>query len=140
MPEKYLLDASAVYPLVLKLGEKILQHKDLFAILDLTVYEIGNAIWKEYRRGRVVDPSPVAEAFKEILKDLKKLSVGDEFQEILNTAIESNITFYDASYIHVARKHKLKLITEDKDLIRFPESITVDGLLEELKLAYGTGV
>jgi len=43
---RYLVDASALYPLVLKLREELLDRLPLVAVLDLTVYEVGNAIWK----------------------------------------------------------------------------------------------
>ena len=41
---EYLLDASALYPLVLKLRDKLLDYLTLMAVLDLTVYEVGNVI------------------------------------------------------------------------------------------------
>jgi len=131
---KYLLDASAIYPLTLKLREKLLLHRGLFAVLDLTIYEVGNAIWKGYRRGKILNVLPVAKLFEEVLKDLEKLSIGSVLHEVLDVAAKSNITVYDASYIHVARKHRLKLVTEDEDLLKFPESISVGELLRELKL------
>jgi hypothetical protein len=34
---KYLLDASALYPLILRLKENLMLYKDRFAILDLAV-------------------------------------------------------------------------------------------------------
>ena len=46
---KYLLDASALYPLALSLREKLLDYTGLTAVLDPTVYEVGNTVWKEYR-------------------------------------------------------------------------------------------
>ena len=41
---KYLLDASAIYPLVLRLRERLLLYTELFAVLDLAPYEVGNII------------------------------------------------------------------------------------------------
>jgi len=66
------------YPLLIKLRGKVIAHADKFLVLDLTIYEVGNIIWKEYRR------------------------------------------------------EKIKLVAEDQDLLKFPESISIDTLLKEL--------
>ena len=54
MPQRTLeamLDASALYPLLKRLGEKATSLLTKLAILDLTKYELGNALWKEYKLG-----------------------------------------------------------------------------------------
>jgi len=112
----------------------MLLHSDKFAILDLTIYEIGNIIWKEYKRGKIKDPVLVMKMFEEIMRNMKKLSSNQEMLEIFDIAVKSNITFYDASYIYIARKHGLKLVTKDADLLKFPESISLGVLLKELNL------
>jgi predicted nucleic acid-binding protein len=66
------------------------------------------------------------------LKELKRLSIDNEITEILQIAIENNLTFYDASYIYLARKYRLKIVTQDQDLLRFPESISVENLIKNL--------
>jgi predicted nucleic acid-binding protein len=110
----------------------MLLHSDKFAILDLTIYEIGNIIWKEYKRGKIKDPVLVMKMFEEIMRNMKKLSSNHEMLEIFDVAVKNNITFYDASYIYVARKHELKLVTEDADLLKFPEAISLELMLKEL--------
>ena len=112
----------------------MLLHSDKFAILDLTIYEIGNIIWKEYKRGKIKDPVLVMKMFEEIMRNMKKLSSNQEMLEIFDVAVKNNITFYDALYIYVARKHGLKLVTEDANLLKFPESISLGVLLKELNL------
>jgi len=129
---KYLLDASALYPLVLKLGERILSYSNLFAILDLTVYEVGNAIWKEYRKGRIKDPVLISRMFEEVIGDMKRLSMDVDVSGVQEAAVKESLTFYDAAYVYVARKHGLKLVTEDKMLLKLPESTNVDSLLREI--------
>ena len=128
---RYLLDASAVYPLILNLRERIIKFKDFLVILDLTIYEIGNAIWKDYRRGRISNPSIVARLFIEVLKELKRLSIGsNEITDVLQIAIENNLTFYDASYLYVVKRYGLKIVTQDQDLLKFPEAISVEDLIK----------
>ena len=130
---RYLLDASALYPLLLKLRERIIEYFDLLAILDLTVYEVGNAIWKEYRVGRIRDPVLVARAFSEVMKRLHILSIHSSIDEVVELAARENLTFYDASYLYVATSRNMKLVTEDRDLLKYPQSITVEQLLRELE-------
>ena len=73
-----LVDAPAPYPLVLKLREGLLDHLPLVAVLDLTVYEVGNAIWKEYRARRVKDPKALAAVLGEVLSGVRVVRVGGE--------------------------------------------------------------
>ena len=132
MTGKYILDTSALYPLVLRLRENLLAYSSLFIVLDLTVYEVGNVIWKEYRRGKIRDPAVVARLFQEIFNIIPVVRFNADIREVLGLAINENLTFYDASYLYMARTHNAKLVTEDRDLQRFPESISVEQLLNEL--------
>jgi len=131
---RYLLDASALYPLLLELRENLARYASVLAILDLTVYEVGNAVWKEHRMGRIRDPVLVAKAFSEVLKLMSTLSASSSIDRVVELAARENLTFYDASYLYVARSRGMKLVTEDRDLLRYPESISVRQLLRELKV------
>ena len=126
--QRYLVDCSALYPLILKMREKIILYKDAFSILELTIYEVGNVLWKEYGKGRIRDLKSAANLFQHVLDQLTKLSV-DDIGEVLDLAVRMKLTFYDAAYIHVARKRGLKLITEDREVLsKYPEAIRVDQL------------
>lgn len=46
------------------------------------------------------------------------LGIASSEEEILDTAIEQKITFYDASYAYFAKAKELQLITEDSRLIK----------------------
>lgn len=126
---RYLLDASALYPLLLQLREKILDYASLFTVLDLTVYEVGNTVWKEYQRGRVKNPYIVAKLFQEILSLMNVVSINGRLGDVLELAHRENLTFYDASYLYTATRMGLKLVTEDKALQKYPVSISVKELL-----------
>jgi len=47
---KYLIDTSALYPLILMLRDRVLLYIDILFVSDLTRYEVGNVLWKEYGR------------------------------------------------------------------------------------------
>ncbi len=134
MNTQYLLDASAIYPLILKLRERFLTYADRFAVLNLTIYEVGNALWKEYRLGRIKDISIVAKLFESIFNSVRVLRFEFKFYDVLSLALNENLTFYDASYLYVARAQRMKLVTEDQELLRYSEAISTERLVQELQV------
>lgn len=120
---RYLVDASAFYPLIRRLKLRIIDILEDLAILDLTLYEIGNTVWKEYRRKLVGNPYKIIDMFTRITEHIEKIRIEPEWlNNILEIALNNNLTFYDASYIYVSRKYNLTLVTEDKDLLNIAEN------------------
>jgi len=111
---KYLLDASALYPMLISGNPLNLEE---FAVSSLTEYEIGNILWKENKKKELDDPKRVAEIFSESMVDLPKINI-DSAVNVLVIALARNLTFYDASYAYLAEKENIKLVTEDADLIK----------------------
>ncbi len=109
---KYLLDASSLYPLLL--SEKAFCAEQC-AVISLTEYEIGNTLWKEAKVNKI-DYRSAANTFSEALSELKKISISG-IGDILKIALELNLTFYDASYVYIAEKEGLLLVTEDMELL-----------------------
>jgi len=70
--------------------------------------------------------------FEEILKDMRIVRGESKLTEALDLAIRKNLTLYDSYYIYTARSMKIKLATEDKSLLKFPETLNVDAMLAEL--------
>jgi len=116
LTDKYLFDASSlVY--VLKLKHVPLIHDNYTQ--QLTIYEVLNAIWKEaYLTKNLTYEEAVnfIEVFKSALKYLEILDVHPYEADILIKALELGITTYDASYIVLAQKNNLTLVTEDRKL------------------------
>ena len=113
----YLIDASALLDLMRRRKEVVLNQ----CILDLTVYEIGNAIWKEayffktLMKGEALD---FMKNFANITVKMRVISIHNDLEEIMNIAIEEKLTFYDAAYLYFAAKNKLTLVTNDKKLYK----------------------
>jgi predicted nucleic acid-binding protein len=116
-----LLDASAVLQLIKSVeDEKALRVFDESYVLDLTKYEVGNGVWREYALQHAIQE----EEFHEFLDSLRtvvdraELLVPDprNLLEIAQIAAKERITFYDASYIAMAKIRKLVLATEDAKL------------------------
>ena len=116
MRGKFLFDSSSVI--------YALKLRSLKALYDnyvqwLTIYEVINALWKEATLTKAISPqeaSEIVKLFAKTLEFVKILSPHPYEDEILSTARELNITAYDASYIVVAEKNGLTLVTEDKKL------------------------
>jgi predicted nucleic acid-binding protein len=89
-------------------------------ILDLTPYEIGNGLWKESELLKSLSPEEAESLTNDvslILSSLEKLFVEpSELSNVLNIARSEKKTFYDSSYIYVAKREKMTLVTEDQTL------------------------
>ena len=78
-----------------------------------------NGLWKEAVLTKAMSPqeaSEIVKLFAETVEFVKMLSSHPYEDEILSTARELNITAYDASYVVLAEKNNLTLVTEDKKL------------------------
>ena len=111
---KYLLDTSSLYPLLVS---GVPFNVDECSVSTLTEYEIGNVLWRENQQKKLKNPKRVATIFSEAIRPLRKMEI-DSIADVLAIAIERNLTFYDASYAYIAEKQNLKLVTQDKDLLK----------------------
>ncbi|MGA3061383.1 MAG: type II toxin-antitoxin system VapC family toxin [Candidatus Bathyarchaeia archaeon] len=117
----YLLDASSFMFLIKKFNAKsVIECLQDSIILDLTFYEVGNAIWRESTLTKFLTPEE-AKALEKVTQTI--LSKTDKitaevstFQSILEIAKNEKLSFYDSSYIYFAKEKNLKLATEDKQL------------------------
>lgn len=86
--------------------------------LNLAFYELGNAIWKQVHLHKALTPEEGSEALAaltEVYDQMRELPVEDA-SSILNIAVEEGLTYYDASYIHAAKKNEAVLVTDDRKL------------------------
>ena len=136
----YVVDASVVVKLFIvedysdKATEIINAHAKGYISLSaptLIVYELGNVFWKH--------PHITYEkAYRFIEKfldlDINLVDVHSNV-ELLKTACRisesMSLTFYDASYIAIAERDKVKLITADEELHNKAQDFTL--LLKDVK-------
>jgi len=119
--KQYLLDASAFILLIKKANvQTTFQCLQNSLVLDLTVYEVGNALWKESNLAKFLTPeeSKTLEKVAQIIlsRTDKILNEDVTFQKIMEIAKTENISFYDSSYIYFAKQKNIKLVTEDQTL------------------------
>jgi predicted nucleic acid-binding protein len=113
------VDTSALYPLLLS-GKAF--NLEQCAVSSLTEYELGNVLWKEAKKKKI-NVKDTVQTFSDVLLELKKLSI-NSIGDVLTIAIERNLTFYDASYVSIAEKEGLTLVTEDAELLKKCKSAT----------------
>ena len=70
--------------------------------------------------------------FQEVLDSMNRLMV-DNIGGVLKIAVDKNITFYDASYIYIAEKMGLKLVSEDDEILeKYSDAINLEEMLKEI--------
>lgn len=119
-----ILDASIIVALYLpeeysSWAQDTVNAHRLPHILDLTMYEVFNALWKASLRKKmpVKITRTVLTSAKKFMKDLCRIHSYEEVIDIaFNLSLKHGITVYDASYLALAKKLGLKLATLDKEL------------------------
>ncbi len=104
---------------------------DYFHVLDLSFYEVANAL--NYKSDATFDAKDVSTAFRQAEK-IMSLSSIHSFHEIitdaLNKALELRITVYDAAFVALADKRKMKFLTLDTKLAKNLEHTKYAELIE----------
>ena len=131
---KFLLDASALLPLVTRSGKKLIAeaaNADLLTT-DLAIYESCNGLWK---LATLLKTLTLKEA-QDIAVVLNELTAKNLIQTInftnmdlshtLGMAQKAQVTFYDASYIAISQSIKATLATEDQKLLKAASKSAVE--------------
>ena len=63
----------------------------------------------------------------EVIK-LENIESAEEFKEVMKLAAELKLKFYDASYLQVAKRMGITLVTEDKELLEKAKNVSVKAL------------
>jgi len=113
---KLLFDASS---LIRALKESRIDLLRKNYIQWLTVYEILNALWKETYLLKTIPEEKskdLVDILMSIIRYMNILEPTGLEKEILELAISRGATAYDASYVALAKKHGLTLVSEDQKL------------------------
>ncbi|MGQ9543916.1 MAG: type II toxin-antitoxin system VapC family toxin [Candidatus Bathyarchaeia archaeon] len=88
-----------------------------FHILDLTMYEVDNAIWRKGILLKELKPQEMELTLKNTQLFIDSLCISHPYSEIRSEAIRSatmyGLTIYDSAYISLALLVKTKFITID---------------------------
>ena len=141
---KFLLDASVLVPLLLDYGEKLLDVSVKVSLytMDLTVYEVGNSLWRLANLLKAIDLEDAVEIMEVLTELTRKSFLGIirfselDISRILKLTVIEGLTFYDSSYIVAAEKLNVTLATEDEELgvkaRKYVKTITYRRLRETL--------
>ena len=86
------------------------------AVLDLTAYELGNALLSGRLGVSATGVADVLDALAVICPSISPTS--EDRREAAMLAEDHDLTFYDATYAAVARRRAAQLITLDGELLR----------------------
>lgn len=109
-----LFDASSVIDVLLGEEGTITHLFDEYT-LELTRYEAGNALWKIDAARDDLPDDELREATALLDRVLEEMVLADttDGTRTMGVALEEGLTFYDASYLAVAERESLALVTED---------------------------
>ena len=115
---KHLFDSSAILKAIKENKINLLIGNQT---LELARYELGNILWKNFSlQAKITDKETkaLAKIIKQTLNLMEITQITCHEEEILETATQLKITFYDAAYTYYAQTKKLPLITEDSHLLK----------------------
>lgn len=108
-----LIDTSALLDLMIAKDSDKLNNS---FILDLTAYELINAVWKQSTKTKAISRKEA----EQVIGDFGKLNLNmirvntEDMPGIFAIAHEFNLTAYDAAYLYCSNKYGLELVTKDK--------------------------
>ncbi|MGC9165879.1 MAG: type II toxin-antitoxin system VapC family toxin [Thermoprotei archaeon] len=117
-----------------RLEEKSLKILKGNYILTLTIYEIGNALWRETKLLKRLTVNNTVEILKAVIALTKFMQIIEPENpiEVLVTSNMMEATFYDTAYVITALQENLILVTDDEKLIAKIEKYQ-DMILEKYK-------
>lgn len=140
--KEVVLDASVVAKWFIEEQdtEKALQVRDLYVdgkigliTPVLILFELGNVL-RKHPSFSIEDSERALEAFLNLKIDLRSFVEPTLLKKTYRLSKDLGITFYDASYLALARSLKLVLLTGDNDLYNKAVSSDSVALLSNLKV------
>lgn len=111
------IDASSIQAALRRHGADAAPLLHAQTILDLTLYELGNIIWKE--TGDPAEAETRAQALEKLVSITKIHRITlQALPDIARNAVKHSLTFYDAAYLTAAQTTAETLITEDHELLK----------------------
>ncbi|NPA76488.1 MAG: type II toxin-antitoxin system VapC family toxin [Candidatus Diapherotrites archaeon] len=81
--------------------------------VSLIKYELGNIVWKMQRWGDVKAPKDLLATWLQAVESFEMIE--PEYTEVLTIATKTDLSFYDAAYLWLAKQKGEPILTMDKD-------------------------
>ena len=114
-----LFDASSLLNVVRTQDSRSIGILNKQYILDLTVYEVLNAIWKiSYREKKITQEqsSTLVDSILLLMQRMNVVGIKGLEKRTHELATKEGLTAYDSSYLTLAEKLDLVLVTDDREL------------------------
>lgn len=117
---KFVFDASALLNIIRFLGPDAFEYLKENYILTLTLYEVGNALWKEAMLLNRISVSEALSLLDMVARTCRVLNTiaPRNASLALKLACELKLTYYDSSYVITAYELNAELVTDDDKLRR----------------------
>jgi predicted nucleic acid-binding protein len=113
----YTVDSSSIFEAISK--RKVDKLVGSYTT-PLAEFELGNIVWKKLAQGDLTEKE--AQSLIEVVEDtldlMEKPSLNCREGKILSLGKKLELTYWDASYVLLAREMGTPLVTEDKRLAR----------------------
>ncbi|MEM2739989.1 MAG: type II toxin-antitoxin system VapC family toxin [Candidatus Bathyarchaeia archaeon] len=113
---KFIFDSSSIFEAILKDKVAVLVGN---YTLGLARYELGNLVWKRISLIKDIgrdDYRRLIAIVKRVVNLMEILDINCYEADIAELAENLDLTFYDASYVLLAKSKGIPLVTEDKDV------------------------
>ena len=135
----YIFDASAVGVVLERLKARGLKYLKGATTLDLALYELGNLFWKACYSKKAIGEEEALEGAKSLAKVFELMRReqlrAEDAESVMVLALRLGLTFYDASYLHLAKSRGGVFVTEDAALLNGAKAVGVKAIRVEEYLA-----
>jgi predicted nucleic acid-binding protein len=126
---QFLFDANIMYRLIRELPQGAVEKLSEGSTIFLVYYELGNALWREcllLKRISNDEAKKSLDLMYSILQHMQVAAIDKETgNEVMQTAYDFHLTFYDAAYLVEAKKTGKTFVTDDNKLAKAAETLGV---------------
>jgi len=128
-----LYDASSIFEIIREHRGEAPDVLHGGSTIPLVYYKIGNAIWRLCTKLKRMEPDEAKRLLETTFSIVLKMdTVGQEDAavgvQILETAIERSLTYYESAYLVEAKISGRALVTDDDELARAADLLGVENM------------
>jgi predicted nucleic acid-binding protein len=111
-------------PFARQAAQRLLARDDSWISVGLWCFELGNVLLKYVRAGRLTEPEMRLALIES--RQLVSETIDDiDIEGVWSVAMEKNLSYYDASYVWLAKSRGLALYSRDSGILRTCPEVAV---------------